>query len=134
MRSVRSLLATSAVALLASGVCAQATGAAKAKQSVVGLGLREYRISVYRASVPTGRVVFNLKNFGEDRHDVQISGPGGYLSPKSREVTPFGGTDKLKVRLRRSGTYTLICTLPAHADLGMKAKIKVKKRKANSAS
>lgn len=94
----------------------------------VGLGMREYRFSVYRPTVHAGRVAFNMTNFGEDPHNLRVSGPGGYRSAASAEVAPFGGHLRFTVNLRRAGTYRLVCQLPGHAAKGMRATIRVARR------
>jgi hypothetical protein len=121
---------TGTLALTALALPAVATS--RKAPSAVGIGLREYSISVYRGSVPAGRVAFNSKNFGEDSHNIQVLGPKGFHSAVSPAVAPFGGRDRFTVTLKRPGTYTLICTLSDHAALGMKAKLKVRKPKATA--
>jgi plastocyanin len=101
-----------------------------ASPTSVGLGLREYRYSVYRSSVHAGTIAFNMTNFGEDAHNVRVSGPGGYRSAVSRDVEPGGGHLRFTVHLRRAGTYTLVCLKPGHAAKGMKAKLRVTRRHA----
>jgi plastocyanin len=94
----------------------------------VGLGMREYRFSVYRANVHAGTVAFNMTNFGEDAHNLRVSGPGGYRSAVSRDVKP-GGHLRFKVHLLRAGTYRLVCLKPGHAAQGMKATMRVTRRR-----
>jgi plastocyanin len=95
----------------------------------VGLGMREYRFSVYRPTVHAGALVFNMTNFGEDAHNLRITGPGGYRSAVSRDVMPFGGRLRFTVHLRRAGLYRLVCLKPGHAAKGMKATIRVAHRR-----
>jgi plastocyanin len=102
--------------------------AASAHTTPVGLGMREYRFSLYRPTVHAGRVVFNMTNFGEDKHNVRLSGPHGYRSSVSPEVEPFGGKVRFRVNLRRAGTYRLVCLEPGHAAEGMKATLRVVRR------
>jgi plastocyanin len=102
--------------------------AAAGPTTPVGLGMREYRFSVYRSSVHAGRVAFNMTNFGEDAHNVRLSGPGGYRSAVSRDVSPGGGHLRFTVNLRRAGTYRLVCLKPGHAEKGMKATLRVVRR------
>jgi hypothetical protein len=99
----------------------------------VGLGMREYRISVYRPSVPAGRVTFNITNFGEDAHNLQVVGPGGYRSAVSRDVEPFGGRLRFATRLRRAGRYRLLCVKPGHLARGMQASLRVRARPRSAA-
>ena len=46
----------------------------------VGVAEREWGISAYRTSVKRGRVSFNIHNYGEDAHNLQVFGPRGYRS------------------------------------------------------
>ena len=101
--------------------------AAPGHTTPVGLGMREYRFSVYRPTVHAGRVAFNMTNFGEDAHNLRLTGPGGYRSALSRDVKP-GGHLRFKVHLLRAGTYALVCLKPEHAARGMKAKLRVTRR------
>ena len=101
--------------------------AASSPLTPVGLGMREYRFSVYRPTVHAGRVAFNMTNFGEDAHNLRLSGPGGYRSAVSRDVKP-GGHLRFKVHLLRAGSYSLVCLKPEHAARGMKAKLRVTRR------
>jgi plastocyanin len=93
----------------------------------VGLGMREYRFSVYRHDVHAGRIAFNMTNFGEDAHNLRLTGPGGYRSAVSPDVAA-GGRRRFVVNLRRAGTYRLVCLKPGHAALGMKATLRVVRR------
>ena len=47
-----------------------APAAAAARPTAVGVGEREWRIALYRPWVPAGLVKFNVRNFGEDGHDL----------------------------------------------------------------
>ena len=101
--------------------------AAAGPTTPVGLGMREYRFSVYRSSVHAGTVAFNMTNFGEDAHNLRVRGPGGYRSSVSPDVEP-GGHLRFKVHLLRAGSYSLVCLKPEHAARGMKAKLRVTRR------
>jgi plastocyanin len=102
--------------------------AAAGPTTPVGLGMREYRFSVYRSAVHAGRVKFNMTNFGEDAHNLRVTGPAGYRSAVSRDVAPGGGRLRFTVHLRRAGTYRLLCLKPGHAAKGMKATLRVTRR------
>ena len=99
--------------------------AAEPPAASVGLGLREYHISVYRPAVRAGRVTFTMTNFGDDAHDLQVAGPGGYRSSVSPDVATLGGRLRFRVTLRRPGTYQLLCVKPGHVKLGMRATLRV---------
>jgi plastocyanin len=98
--------------------------AAAGPATPVGLGMREYRFSVYRSSVHAGTVALTMTNFGEDAHNLRISGPGGYRSAVSRDVKPAAHL-RFTVHLLRAGTYRLVCLKPGHAEKGMKATLRV---------
>lgn len=120
------LVVLSAVAALAA--CAAAPAQARAPVAV-GVSLREYSITLYKSKLRTGRVSFELKNFGEDPHDLRVFGPRGYVSSISPPAAPFGGTGRLRATLRRPGTYRLVCTLGDHAARGMRATVRVTRRR-----
>ena len=95
------------------------------KSSVaVGVAEREWGISSYRAHVKPGRVRFNVTNFGEDAHNLEVVGPGGFRSAVTPDIRSHEHTT-LAVTLRRPGVYRLICTKPGHVQKGMRASIRV---------
>jgi plastocyanin len=102
-----------------------APAAAKAPTTAVGVAEREFRISPYRTTVKPGTVKFNVHNFGEDTHNLVVRGPKGYKATGA-DVEP-GNNTSITVNLRRTGTYTLLCTKANHAQLGMKVRFKVKR-------
>ena len=99
--------------------------AALAAATPVGIGAHEYRFGVYRSAVPAGAVRFNIHDFGEDAHNLMVSGPRGYRSAVSPDVVP-GRDLSFVVRLRRPGAYRLICIKPGHAAKGMRATLRVR--------
>jgi plastocyanin len=105
-------------------VAALATAALHAAVPV-GVAAREYRFGVYRATIPVGVVRFNVHDYGEDAHNLELRGPQGFRSAVSPDVVP-GQTLPVTVQLRRRGTYTLVCLKPGHAARGMKATIRVR--------
>jgi plastocyanin len=101
--------------------------AAKMRTTAVGVGLREYRVALYRSRVRPGRVRLNLENLGEDGHDLRVIGPSGAASAvrgTSPEVEP-GARYTLTVTLKRRGLYRLVCTLADHEARGMVARLRV---------
>jgi uncharacterized cupredoxin-like copper-binding protein len=105
------------IALALSALAAAATN--------VGVAEREWHLSSYATFVQRGAVTFNVHNFGEDPHDLQVRGPHGYRSAVSGQILP-GATVTLVAALRRPGTYRLVCTLPGHVGRGMRATIRVR--------
>jgi len=118
------MLARLGIAVAALAACA-ATGALAAKRpaTAVGVGEREFRIAVYRESVPPGPVRFNVTNRGEDRHDLVVRDRDGRELARTGEI-PAGGQASLRVRLS-AGTYRLRCDVADHARRGMRARIRV---------
>jgi plastocyanin len=92
--------------------------------TAVGVAEREFRIGIYRASVPAGAVRLNVTNFGEDAHDLAVIAPGGRLLALSPEIGS-GRRHRLSVRLVRPGVYRLLCTKLDHAARGMRATVRV---------
>ena len=106
------------------------TPSSKTRTTAVGVGLREYRVALYRSRVLPGRVRLNLENLGEDGHDLQVVGPSGPTSAvrgTSPEVKP-GARHTLTVTLKRRGLYRLVCTLGDHAARGMVSRLRVVSR------
>jgi plastocyanin len=107
---------------------APAAAAKKLRTTAVGVGLREYRIALYRSRVLPGRVRLNMENLGEDGHDLRVIGPTGTrtIRGSSPELKP-GARGTLTVTLRRRGLYTLVCTLADHESRGMVSRLRVVK-------
>jgi hypothetical protein len=94
----------------------------------VGVGEREWRISLYRSRVPVGVVHLNARNFGEDGHDLSIRNRSGKVLKTLPELKP-GDTGTLKVRLRKPGRYVVFCSLAGHEARGMRAVLRVRARR-----
>lgn len=71
-----------------------------------------------KASVRHGSVTFTVVNKGKVAHDFKIG------SKKTRVIKP-GKSAKLTVTLRK-GRVAYLCTLPGHAQAGMKGKLIVR--------
>ena len=91
--------------------------------TAVGVAQREFHITPYRRSVPVGAVKLNIRNYGEDVHNIVVRGPKGFTAVGPDVDSGSGAT--WTVKLRRPGTYSLLCTRANHLKLGMKAKLKV---------
>jgi hypothetical protein len=120
---VRRAIALAAVALAA----AAAVPASARAPTSVGVGEREWRVSLYRSSVPVGVVRLNVHNFGEDGHDLSVRTRAGRVLATLPELRP-GASDSLRVRLRRPGRYVVFCSLEGHEALGMRARLRVTRR------
>jgi hypothetical protein len=115
-------------AALAAAVPAVPDVAAAPAPTLVGVGEREWRIALYRARVPAGPVRFNVHNFGEDGHDLAVRTRGGRVLGHLPELRP-DETGRLRVRLRRPGRYIVFCALDGHEARGMRAVLRVKRRR-----
>jgi plastocyanin len=114
-----------AIAALAVALAGGGHHAVAHKSSVaVGVAEREWGISSYRAKVRPGRVRFNVTNFGEDAHNLEVVGPGEFRSAVTPDIRSHDHAT-LRVTLRRQGVYRLICTKPGHIRRGMRATIRV---------
>jgi plastocyanin len=92
----------------------------------VGVGASEYHFVLSRGSVKAGRVLIQLQNVGQDPHDLRLRRIGGtrtYAIP----LTGPGQQRSLTVKLL-PGVYRLWCSVADHAQLGMTAVLRVKRR------
>lgn len=80
---------------------------------------KDFAIALDTSLVKPGSVTINMKNEGPSPHNVAIK----ELSKESATIDA-GKTIQLKIDLK-AGTYTLICSVPGHEQLGMKVTIKV---------
>jgi plastocyanin len=121
-RALAALLA--AVAPVAAAGTA-AAGPLDATGTSVGVSEREFRIAPYRRTVPPGVVRFNVKNFGEDVHDLVVVSPKGRRLGTTGEIGA-GDQVTLRLKLRVPGQYRLVCTQGDHARRGMTSRIAVR--------
>ena len=87
----------------------------------------EYRIGTSRDKAPAGVLVAQLKNNGQDDHDLAVRDRRGKIIASTGVVT-HGALGRLRVRLR-PGRYVLVCTLSDHEARGMRAVLVVRARK-----
>jgi uncharacterized cupredoxin-like copper-binding protein len=112
--------------------------AARSNQSAtVTVSLKEMSISLSRTHVPAGKVSFVVRNMGSIEHEMVVvrkprSGKLRIVHFKAAEDgsvgevedVPAGKARKLTLALQR-GRYLLICNMPGHYQLGMRAEIAV---------
>ena len=125
MRASRALPAALAAAALAGLAGSASAGPLDVRSTSVGVAEREFRISPYRRTVPTGTVKFNVRNFGEDVHDLVVVSPRGRKVGTTGEIRA-GKQGVLRLKLNSPGTYRLVCTQGDHAARGMKSRIVVR--------
>jgi uncharacterized cupredoxin-like copper-binding protein len=78
---------------------------------------KEYKFTLSSKSVRHGTVTFRITNRGKLAHDFKIAG-------KKTKILQKGKSATLTVKLRK-GTYRYVCTIPGHADKGMKGTLRV---------
>jgi uncharacterized cupredoxin-like copper-binding protein len=78
---------------------------------------KEYKFTLSSKSVRHGTVTFRVTNRGKLAHDFKIAG-------KKTKILQKGKSTTLTVRLRK-GSYRYVCTIPGHADKGMKGTLRV---------
>ena len=123
MHTRRLLLLALMVVMLAVPAGSMAAGGSSSRATAVGVAEREHYITPYRRTIPTGLVRLNIRNYGEDVHNLVIRGPGKFIAVGPDVDSGTGAT--WTVRLRRPGTYSLLCTRANHLQLGMKSRIRV---------
>jgi uncharacterized cupredoxin-like copper-binding protein len=107
-----------AAVLVAGGALATAAVSLGASSVKVAAGTpSEFRFQLSGKARP-GTVSFRIANRGEVKHDFKIAGK------KTRLISP-GRSATLTVTLKK-GTYRYLCTVPGHADSGMKGKLTVR--------
>jgi uncharacterized cupredoxin-like copper-binding protein len=91
---------------------------ASRRAATVAVSGKEYSFTPSSISVSHGTVTFRFTNRGKIGHDLSVPG-------KKTPVINPGKTATITVSLKK-GTYSFICTVPGHAQLGMKGTLKVK--------
>lgn len=87
----------------------------------------EHHLNPSRRRLPAGRVIVQMRNNGEDAHDLVIRRVSdGRVVAAMAEIRP-GRTGELRTRLR-AGRYQLVCTVTGHEALGMVAAFTVTRR------
>jgi uncharacterized cupredoxin-like copper-binding protein len=110
-------IASLALVQLASAHADRSTAATTTAIQVKG-GEFFFRLSTKSVSRP-GKVTFVFKNIGHVLHDFSIRGR------KTPLIQP-GKTAKLVVSFTKKGKYAYLCTVPGHAQAGMKGTFTVR--------
>lgn len=126
LRAVGALAACAAF-LLVTAVAGAGRERAPARMMV---SAREHSLVLSRQSIVAGPALIEFLNRGEDPHDLRIrrivshgvSARRTFSVPETRS----GGLAELEARLP-AGRYKLWCSLPGHEQLGMRAKLRVKR-------
>ena len=95
----------------------------------VGVRGLEFSLVLSRTVVHAGPAVVQFQNAGEDPHDLRMQRVGGGVERGTGEIGP-GSNEGFRIGwLRRGARYRLWCSLPEHAELGMEATLRVRKRR-----
>ena len=115
-----SALASSAVLLGAGSAVADASVPAHAAGATsITVAASEYKFVLSKPSLPKpGSVTFKITNKGKEPHNFQIDG-------KTSSMLQPGKSTTLTVAFSKAGSYPYKCTVPGHAQLGMKGNFKV---------
>ncbi|MGI8857037.1 MAG: cupredoxin domain-containing protein [Thermomicrobiales bacterium] len=81
---------------------------------------KDFAISLDNSSVAAGSVTFKIKNDGPSPHNITIKEMN-----KASDNIDAGKTGQFTIDLP-AGTYTVICNIPGHEQLGMHTMLTVK--------
>jgi uncharacterized cupredoxin-like copper-binding protein len=119
----------SAIAVAPAAAAAQAKSQAATKTTTVAVFAgtpAELSFTLSAKSVPAGKVIFNVTDVGVATHDFEICTapkvglgyPNYCVGTTTKELAPTeSGT--ISVTLKK-GIYEYLCTVPGHANAGMK--------------
>ena len=87
---------------------------------------QEFRYALSRQTIKAGRAILELRNMGQDAHDlVLVRADGGGVIVRWPSAQPGDVLDRA-VTLR-PGRYRFVCTVANHRSLGMQAMLTVKR-------
>jgi hypothetical protein len=85
----------------------------------------EFRLTLSRPALAAGHVTLELRNRGEDPHNLVVSPDNGsHAVVAGFGATPSGGIDSRSLDLP-AGRYYLWCSLAGHEAAGMHARLRV---------
>jgi quinohemoprotein ethanol dehydrogenase len=91
---------------------------APAKASSVNVGATEFKFALSTQTVGTGKVTFKVVNNGGIPHNMRIN------DQQTPNIDP-GESATLEVTFTKPGKYPYLCTIPGHAEAGMKGVLTV---------
>ena len=117
-----------AALLLAGLACAFALPAeAAAPLTRVQVVAVEFHYRLSRVRIPPGKVRIELANFGQDEHDLTLRRAGSSRVYRLPKALP-GERQIVNLRLK-PGVYLLSCSMADHAALGMRAQLRVRRKR-----
>jgi plastocyanin len=90
--------------------------------TAVGIGEREFSIAVYRPRVRAGALKLNVRNLGEDAHDLVVRRAGRRVAALTSVKAGAAATLRLTLP---PGRYALVCSIADHEARGMRATLRV---------
>jgi uncharacterized cupredoxin-like copper-binding protein len=119
-RVVPAALAALTLSAVAAPALAQAAVVAHAATATttVNVTASDFKFKLSKTSAKRGTVTFKITNKGAVSHDFQIN------KHTSSMVGP-GKTKTLTITFAKAGSYAYKCTVPGHAQLGMKGTFKI---------
>jgi plastocyanin len=87
---------------------------------------QEFRFALSRTSIRAGVAIVELRNMGQDAHDLVLERADGSRVVVRWPVAQPGAVVDRTVRLR-PGVYRFVCTVANHAALGMQARLVVRR-------
>jgi len=92
--------------------------------SFVSVAAREFSLTLSRPLVGAGSVRIELRNVGEDPHNLVVS-PAGTHTPLGSFSTLDPGLYERRTLALSPGRYQLWCSLEGHEALGMSVTLRV---------
>jgi plastocyanin len=99
-------------------------GAPTSAPARLGVTAKEFHFLLSRTTVKAGHVVIELRNAGQDVHDLHLQRIGG-TNVYSLPATSAGLRSTLETRLR-AGRYRLWCSIADHRARGMSGILRVR--------
>ena len=87
---------------------------------------QEFRFSLSRRTIKAGLAVLELRNMGQDAHDLVLERADGNACLVRWPMAQPGAVVDREIRLR-PGLYRFVCTVANHRALGMQATLVVRR-------
>jgi plastocyanin len=87
---------------------------------------QEFRYSLSRAVIKSGPAIIELRNMGQDAHDLELLRADGTKVVVRWPAAQPGAVVARSVTLK-PGLYRFICTVANHRALGMQAVLRVRR-------
>jgi hypothetical protein len=120
----RALAVLAALVFAVAGSLAARAGAPDPAPARLFVNAKEWSLVLSRQSLKAGQARVQLFNGGQDAHDLRLRRLGGRRTLTIGETTP-GDVSELRATLR-PGKWRLWCSLPGHANAGMRATLRVR--------